>query len=312
MDQIKSFDEFYDIKLKAYLEELQAQNKKAEWWGIGMVAAALLIIPALVFGLSDISGSSGKWIIIWAIATLVLCVYNYTKTNDNYESNFKELIVKQVIDFIHPGLIYKPDICISSVNYKQSGLFRSYYDDYDGDDLVEGTYKNVSFKCSELNVRKMISRYYETVFKGLFFEAPLTGGKFSSGTYVWLRNNKQLPASIADERYRLMPMPDVVSVNCSNGDFEKYYAVYSTDADEASAIIDAQMMQCIMDFKRQINRDIVLSFVAGICYVAIPFNENLLEPQSDDPADKEAIQQCFFTILLMLSIINKLQLNRFQ
>ncbi|MBL0356758.1 MAG: DUF3137 domain-containing protein [Chitinophagaceae bacterium] len=305
MDQIKNFDEFYQIKLKPYLDDLRWQNKKADRWGVISVLACVFIIPALVFGLSDASGNYGGWIIVWAIATIIVSVYNYTKTNDEYESNFKEQIIKQVIDFIHPGLKYKPDSCISSVNYKNSSLYRGYYDDYDGDDLIEGTYKNVYFKCSELNVSR---RNNSIVFKGLFFEAPLNN--CSGGTYVWLKNNLQLPASIADERYRLIPMPQVVRVDCHNGDFEKHYAVYTTDINEASSLIDAQMMQCIMDFKRQINRDFVLSFVAGMCYVAIPINERLLEPQSGDPADKEEIQNYFFTVLLILSIINKLKLQK--
>lgn len=312
MEHIKNFDEFYDVKLKPFLDELQTQNRKVSAWGIGIIAAAFLLIASLVFGLSDAAGRAGVWIIVWAIATLALCVYNYTTTKEAYEHNFKNSIVKQVIGFIHPGLLYKPDICVSSVNYKHSSLFRSYYDDYDGDDLVEGTYKNVRFKCSELRVSKAGSDTDSVhIFKGLFFAAPVNSG-FSGGTYIWKRGQEQLPVSIAEERYRMMPMPEVVKVDCSNGDFEKHFSVYATNTYEATSIVDAQMMQCIMDFKRQINRELVLSFVAGMCYVAIPIKENLLEPQGADPADKKEIQNYFFTILLMLSIVNKLQLYRLQ
>ncbi len=306
MEQIKNFDDFYDIKLKAYLQQLKQQDGMAGRWGTIVVIAALFLVPALVFGLSSGSGSLGGWIVVWAIVTIFVSIYNYTKVNDSYQQNFKEQVVRQVIEFIHPGLVYKPDVCISSVNFKHSSLFRKYYDDYNGDDLVEGTYNDVFFKCSELVVSKRSSHL---IFKGLFFEAPLNN--CSGGTYVWLKNDLQLPASIADERYRLMPMPDVVKADCRNGDFEKYYAVYTTNVAEAMSLIDHDMMERIMDFRRQVNRDIVLSFVAGMCYVAISIEENLLEPESGDPGDKATIKTYFFTILLMLSIINKLNLRRF-
>ena len=71
-------------------------------------------------------------------------------------------------------------------------------------------------------------------------------------------------------------------------------------------------MQCIIDFKRQINRDLVLSLVVVVCYIAIPFGGTLLEPQQNNPGDKDAIKKYFFTVLLILSIVNKLQLGRLQ
>ena len=41
-----------------------------------------------------------------------------------------------------------------------------------------------------------------------------------------LKDNIQLQASIVDEAYRYMPMPNVVRADYRNGEFEKYYAVY--------------------------------------------------------------------------------------
>lgn len=308
MEEIKNFDAFYETKLQSYLDDLREQNRIADYWGIAALLAGLSIIPVLVFGLSDSSGSFGGWLIFIMVVLLITSVYQYTSVNDAYETNFKEKIVRQIIEFLHPGLIYKPDICISSVNYKRSGLFRAYYDDYDGDDLIEGIYKNVSFKCSELSVTK---RSNFTIFKGLFFLAHINP-RFTGGTYIWFKGFEQLPASIADERYRLMPMPYVKKVDCRNGDFEKCYSVYTTDVYEASELVSPAMMSLIMSFMRQINRGIEISFVAGLCYVAIPFAENLFEPQSGDPADKTEIRNYFFTVLLILSVINQLKLEELQ
>jgi hypothetical protein len=308
MEQIKSFDEFYEVKLKPYLTDLQRQNKSAGYWGIAMFISVLLLVPGLVLGTTILGG----WTITSALLLVVACVYNYTKINDAYENNFKKQVISQIIDFINPALLYKPNEHIHSSLYKHSSLFRKNYEYYEGDGLIEGSYKNVAFKCSELDVSNSGGGPdHRFIFKGLFFAAPINR-KFNGGTYIWSRGVEQLPVSIADERYRLMPMPHIVKINFTNGIFEKHYSVFGTDVYEASEILTEEMMACIMDFKAQTGRNFVLSFVSGMCYVAIPFDESLLEPRSKKPGDKEGIKKYFFTILLILSIINKLQLNKLQ
>lgn len=310
MEGIKNFDDFYDIKLKPFLAELEQKGNRAFGWGIAALLFALSVVPVLAFGLNIGIDGGGPLLIIIIIVGTVVSVYQYTRAKDDYEDRYKEQVVQQIIKFIHPGLEYKPGICINHTDYKNSSLCRDWYDDYDGEDWIGGNYKGVNFKCSELHVtRRTGSRSSQPmVYSGLFFAAPLNIA-FSGGTYVWIKDNVQLAASIADERYRLLPMPEVVKVDCRNGEFEKYYAVYTTDIYEASSLINAPMMQAIVNFKKQINRDISLSFVAGVCYVSIPFTENLFEPDVDEPGNKEEIKKYFFTVLLILGIINQLRLN---
>jgi len=87
-------------------------------------------------------------------------------------------------------------------------------------------------------------------------------------------------------------LPKVYHINTGHTAFDRQYSVYSTDPSEAHALVDNEMMESMLSFKKQIGRDVVVSFVAGRCYVAIPVNENLFEP-SKDPGDKESIRQHF-------------------
>ena len=95
-----------------------------------------------------------------------------------------------------------------------------------------------------------------------------------------------------------------------NEDFNKNYSVYTTNADEASLILSYNMMDHMLLIKKKLKKDIVFSFVAGKCYIAVPFDENLLEPSKKGIRDKEAIKNYFYSILLVFNIINKLELNR--
>jgi hypothetical protein len=312
MEEIKTFDDFYEQKLGPYLGALADQGKSAYGWGIASVIFAVLIIPVLAFGLSDAADGLGVVLIPAVLLGTAVSIYNYTKTKDSYEDDYKKKVIEQIITFIHPGLQYRPGICINHTDYINSSLCRGWYDEYGGDDWIGGNYKGINFKCFELEVSRTSTGAYGgdiKVYKGLFFAAPLNVS-FSGGTYVWIKGKEQLAASIADERYRMMPMPEVVRVDCRNGEFEKHYSVYTTDVYEAALLIDGQMMQAITNFKKQINRDISLSFVSGVCYVAIPFYENLFEPKENEAGNKEQIKQYFFTVLLILGIIGQLRLDK--
>ncbi|HOZ77555.1 MAG TPA: DUF3137 domain-containing protein [Ferruginibacter sp.] len=311
MEGIKNFDDFYEQRLQPYMANLREQGSNAYGWGIASGIFFVLIIPVMAWTVNGGAGGFGGILILLMLAATATCVYYYTKAKEDYEDNYKQQVILQIFQFIHPGLEYKPELCINHKDYVNSSLCRGWYDDYNGEDWIGGNYKGINFKCCELDVRHRSGSRNSgaIVYRGLFFAAPLPIG-FSGGTYVWTKDNIQLAASIAEERYRMLPMPEVVRVDCRNGEFEKHYVVYTTDVNEASYLVNQQIMEAVVQFKTQIGRDISISFVAGIFYAAIPFDENLFEPKGNEPDDKEAIKKYFFTVLLILSIINKLQLDK--
>ena len=144
----------------------------------------------------------------------------------------------------------------------------------------------------------------------LFFTARINA-EYNGGTYVWIKDEEQFGDSIADERYRLLAFPEVIDMKMHDDIFDKYFFVCSTNPTEARKILDADMMRRLLEFRKQIKRKVVISFVMGRCYVAIPIEEDLLEP-SDSLDDKEAVKKYFFTVLLILSIINQLPLDKLQ
>ena len=80
--------------------------------------------------------------------------------------------------------------------------------------------------------------------------------------------------------------------------------------EEASLILSYHMMDHILLIREKLDREMVLSFVNGKCYIAVPFEENLLEPPRKGLRDKEEIKDYFLTILQVFNIINRLELNR--
>ena len=314
IEQIKDFETFYSLKLQALLKDLKKQGKVAGNWGISAITTGVL---AILFFIGNISGYlKTPGIIAGALALFcIVSIYMYTRKKDWYVDNFKETVIREIISYLHPGILYIPTKFISSKEYKASGLFRHRYDYYDGDDYLQGVYKNVSFHCSELHTQYdrtvgPMANYETTIFKGLFFVANLNVN-FWGNTYIWNRGEEQAGASIAEKHYRYMPLPQVYKVKSDNAAFDKIFSIYSTNPNEAKAILNMELTDRMVKFKTQLNRDMVFSIVAGKFYAAVPFDEDLLEPSVKNPDDKEQIKQFFFTVLLILSIINQLRLDKF-
>lgn len=308
MDEIKNFEDFYKQKIQPSLDELDMDESAAVNWkrftwftGAGTFGSFLLYYAKLL--------PIGH---ILAIAMLIMCVigvYFSAKYSDRYLDDFKEKIIGPIITYIHPAAVYKPMGFVSKKEYKASSLYRRRFTHFDGDDYWETVYNGLAFHCSEIKSWIEDSAGIDYIFKGLFFCARINNA-FAGGTYLWAKGNAQLPASMADEHYRMFPMPQVQRVNTGHAGFDKHYSVYTTNVDEASMILSYNMMDHILLIREKLEREIVFSFVAGKCYIAVPFEENLLEPPKKGLRDKQEVKNYFLTILLVFNIINRLELNR--
>jgi hypothetical protein len=69
-------------------------------------------------------------------------------------------------------------------------------------------------------------------------------------------------------------------------------------------------MDHMLRIREKLEKEISFSFVAGKCYIAVPFEENLLEPSGKGVRDKAEIKNYFYTILLVFNIIRRMELNR--
>lgn len=309
METVNDFETFYSLKLLPYLEKLKQQrNEMYNWKMLGILSAVGAFLFFVSFQASMLSDS--LLLVCFFFILLVVSIYFYSKRSDQYLDNFKEKVIGQIITALNPTAVYKPMGFVSQKEYKASGLYRKKYTQFDGDDYWEGIYKNVAFHCSEIETNYEDSTgKVQHIFKGLFFSARLRSN-FRGGTYVWGRGEEQLPVSVTDDHHRMFQLPDVRRFDMGNSAFHQHFSVYGLDSSEAAYIIDQPMMQHMLRLKAKLQRKIVFSFVAGRCYVAVPIHENLLEPDPRDITNKETIKTYFFTILLVFSIINELELNR--
>ncbi len=308
MDRVKNFDHFYEVHILPLAAQLQQEHAAAgnwKWFSIGTGIASVLFFALSVTGLLAYAH-------VLAFILLGMCIYGIRqslKTSETYFLSFKEKIIRRIITYIHPGAVYKPTSYISRKEYKASGLFRRRFSYFEGDDYWECQYRDIFFHSSEIETWYQDAMGKQEIFKGLFFAVRLNF-LVTGGTYVWSKNNVQLPKSLADEHYRMYSLPPVHAYSTTDEAFNKSFAVYTTNTAEAAMILAGNMKDHMLFLKQRLKKDIVFSFVNGRCFVAVPFDENLLEPTAQSLPGRAAVKSYFYTVLLVFNIIRKLELHK--
>lgn len=304
------FETFYTTNLQPFLAQLEAEAKAyRNWKHFTIGSAALAIVFLLLYQFLKVQTGVVTGLILLLITAIG--IYFTTKKNEAFIDDFKEKIITRIIHHISPAAVYKPLQYLSKKEYRLSGLYRRRFTGYDGDDYWKASYRGVNFHCSELRVRYEDSITATTIFRGLFIAATISG-YYNHGTYVWTKGASQLPASMADESYRMYPLPDIEKYYAVTESFKNYFSVYSSNFWETQQLLSPALQQKMIQLKERTGRDIVFSFVAGKCFVAVPMEEDLLEPTATGLQDKESYKKYFFTFLLVFNIVQELELNRLQ
>ncbi|HET7118712.1 MAG TPA: DUF3137 domain-containing protein [Hanamia sp.] len=307
MNRKNDFESFYDAKLKPTLSYLKLQSSEASGWRIAgllflMFAIMCLLLSQIIVG-------------ILLLCFVMISVYKYRKKKKLFIKNFKETAIREIIKYLEPGLIYKPNENISPVDYEKSGLYRRIYDYYEGGDLISGNYNNLKFYCSELETsydKSPGGNTITTIFKGLFFAIPLK--IYLPGViYVWPKGEEQLTINFMDEYYRLFPLPEVYPVDLNDKVFENNFSVYSSNPVDISfsSFVDQELKECLINLKEQVGKEIRFSIMRGICYLSISINKEFLKPSLSNSENIEIVKEYYSTVQLILNVIDQLNLKRF-
>lgn len=307
MNRKKDFESFYDTKLKPTLSYLKLQSSDASGWRIAgllflMFAIMCLLLSQIIVG-------------ILLLCFVIISIYKYRKKKKLFIENFKETALSEIIKYLEPELIYKPDEYISPVDYEKSSLFRRIYDYYTGGDLISGNYKNVIIYCSELETgydKSPGGNTITTIFKGLFFAIPLKI-YLPGAIYIWPKGEEQLTINFMDEYYRLFPLPEVYPVNLNDKVFENNFSVYSSNPVDISfsTFVDQELKECLINLKEQVGKEIRFSIMRGICYLSISLNKEFLKPSLSNTDNMEIVKEYYFRIQLILNVIDQLNFKRF-
>ncbi|AQQ70214.1 hypothetical protein SMSP2_00557 [Limihaloglobus sulfuriphilus] len=314
MKTIEELKDFYSKELEPELVLLEDQRKKVLRNLLITAAVTAVIVfggvAAIVFG----GGTTpGLGIIVFPVViTFVICSFALKFFSKSYVADFKNTVINRIIKFIDPQLHFEPYACIPSHVYDASDIFQTRYDEYKGEDLVEGTVGKTPMSFSELHTeyitRHKNRKQHHTIFRGLFFVAEFN--KHFEGKTLVLPDTAQKLFGRLGQRLQSMNFTRDELVKLEDPEFERHFAVHSTDQIEARYILSTSLMKRITDFKQRTGREIFISFRFESIFVAIKYNKNLFEPKIFTTLLNFApIREYYEDLAMAIGIVEDLNLN---
>ncbi|MEH2216465.1 MAG: DUF3137 domain-containing protein [Nostoc sp.] len=164
--------------------------------------------------------------------------------------------------------------------------------------------KNIDYKNFEAEVFRNKLTRISVVFKGLFFKA-----KFNKSLKaITIVQPKFITANI-----HTINIAKKQVIKLEDPEFNKFFTVYGDDQIEARYVLSTNLMDKIVNFRKRTNRNIYISFVDDMIYIAIEeaVENNILEPNLYKSVLSFApLREYFETLNLMLGIVEDLNLDR--
>jgi hypothetical protein len=316
MKSIEDFKTYYDTELQPVLEKLEAE-RKASLRKVGIAAAVLGVLVAGIVALVMSMGGGGTGALIVAVIGVLLLAGAWHLFTKDFKSNFKNSVIRKVIQYVSPDLSYAPHGKISVGEFQSSTLFKNRIDRYKGEDFVEGQVDKTQIRFSELHAEYKTTTtdskgnrktHWHTIFKGLFFVADFN--KHFQGRTVVLPDSAEKLFGRLGQKLQSMNVNRDDLVKLEDPEFEKEFVVYGTDQVEARYILSPALMRRILEFKRRLKVPVHIGFVNSNLYMALSIKKNMFEPRiMRSILDFEMVREYLEDVILAVGIVEDMNLN---
>lgn len=303
--QAASFDAFFRRVSQSSLLELELLRRKTLVTFVLGTAGPLLVAGLLVYGLSvlgdaipgELFGVPIRPVLFAVILGLglttpyIICSRKFVA----YRASFKRQFMPQMVEALDSGLKYDSagsvarEVVTAEMFRERSVNLSS------GEDLIHGTVGSTTIRFSEiqlLNVSEVNRKWFfheirslgkpeqtrsRKIFKGLFFTAELDTA-FSDKTYILPDRAQRWLGRIGQSLQGLNTTYGEM-VRFENAAFEKLFAVFSANPDEARKLVSGELMQRLTDFSQRTTHRPRVAFVGNCVYVAIESKKDYFEPR---------------------------------
>lgn len=304
---------FYDGTLRPQLEALEQRRQRAVHGS--SLAVAALVIGGLVVGAMLASSGGPILMIIPVVVGMIIGAGVFKLSTAGYCREFKNTIVRGVIEFLEPGLRYEPERGITQEMFRAADLFQQRIDRYQCEDLVEGRLGQTEIAFSEVHAEykttsrngKTTQTHWHTIFKGLFFIGDFH--KDFHGRMVVLPDTAEKFLGGLGQTLQAMNPSRQLLIKLEDPEFEREFVVYGTDQIEARYLLSPSMMERITAFRRKQGGDVFLAFVGSRVVVAVSTKENLFEPRLFGATDFQTLLTYAAQLSLATDIVEDLNLN---
>ena len=307
----------FEAKIAPLLLEFEAERKQClKCWLLTLSAIAGVCLGGGAL-LARRSAEPGETMLIAAVITAILGVIAFIFITKGYKRNFKDQVVRAVIEAYQADLHYEPHGFIGEHSFRKSRLFLKGIDRYRGEDYVSGRRDKTDFEFSEVHAEYKThttdskgrrKTQWHTIFKGVFFIADFHKD-FRTHTVVLPDTAEKLFGFLGKKLQEMNFMRGDL-IKLEDAEFEEAFCVYGEDQVEARYILSPSLMRRILDCKAKFGSKIYLAFLNSMVYVAIESSRNRFEPKVFASVnDMSLINEYRYDLDLIVDIVDDLNLN---
>ncbi len=316
-----NFAQLQAVLIAGDLGILEAERKAyvKRFW-IGFFICFGLVAAILIAWLASGTRNFIPFVIaagIVLIVSLVVMIIKHQRFYKDFKARFKGRVIPAVVKFVDERLEYDPHRSLMT-QYGESRIFTQRVDRYKAEDTISGKFDATDFSFGEIHTEyKTVStdskgnrqEHWHTIFKGMLFVSDFHKN-FHGETMIDVDTMERYLGKLGRKFQQWNPSRPGNLVKLENPEFEKKFAVYSTDEQECRYILTPSMMERLLDMTRRINFKVAISFRNNQVYIAVFNNMDLFEPSVFGSLLKEEDYRIIINMMkLMTGIIEDLNLN---
>jgi hypothetical protein len=300
------------------LESERTTYTKKFWKRFFICLALFIGIPLVIFIVnpdSMLAALIAGGVIL--VGSAIFLGIGYNRFYKHFKEQFKGKVIPAVVKFVDERLSYDPNLGLMD-KYAESKIFTQRYDRCKAEDTISGKFDLTDFAFGEIHTEyKTVTtdkngrrqEHWHTIFKGMFFVSDFHKN-FHGETMIDMDFMERYLGKLGRKFQQWNPSRDGDLVKLENPEFEKKFAVYSTDEQECRYILTPSMMERLLEMSKKLNFRISISFRNNQVYIAVFNNMDLFEPSVFGSLLKEEDYKIIITILKsMTGIIEDLNLN---
>lgn len=304
---INKFDDVLDVG-KIDISTVE-QKRKKEYLALKSEIRKLLAVVALACALvifatyyyDDRHILVGLIFILWGFSSWK------NKKKRKIMIPLKNKVINQLISLIDESLTYEAESFVPKEIFTESQIIKKNAT-YKGEDLFSGVVNNVSFQFSEVTYDYRSGKRTVTVFEGPFFvvKSPI---RFRSRTSVLHDKLENVMGDVG----RFFQSMNVSRINeklikIDNHEFEKHFAVYTKNEDEAKSILTKNMCDYLVSIKKQFGdlNKVYFSFSENYFYLGIDNRKDIFEVDVSKEITNENIKSFYDEFVNYVNIVLKI------
>ncbi|MBR3152299.1 MAG: DUF3137 domain-containing protein [Clostridia bacterium] len=296
---MKNFNNIYEKVYREYGREIEEIRNKAKEES-NMIIIMWIVLLLFTYPVSLIGGI---FVFLVSLAYVLLIFYTIiklinSKATAQFKKEYKEKIIGSFIKEYEEKLNYFPNEGVSSLIYRNAGF--EGFDRFSSEDLITGTLNDkYKISLSEVHTERESTdedghTTYHTIFRGLFGVVDLDA---TIGTNVKIRRNN---IALFDRKYK---------IEMDSQEFESIFNVYGTDKIATMQLLTSDVMQELIDFRKNSKILPEISIIADKLYIRF-FTGNVFEPKIRQSAfDYSTLLKYYNIINFTLSITEKMIKN---